>query len=63
MNNKVCISVTANPPSPIEAFTSEVFASITEAVKELNLQQPLITKCCKGERRSTGGYCWEYVID
>ena len=33
MNNKACISATANPPSPIEAFTSEVFATADIAVR------------------------------
>ena len=37
------------------------FNSIAEAVKELNLNQSLISKCCKGERGSTGGFKWEYI--
>lgn len=38
-----------------------IFNSIAEAAKELNLQQSLISKCCAGERNSTGGLKWEYI--
>ena len=38
-----------------------VFESISDAVKELNLKQSLISKCCAGERKSTGGFRWEYI--
>ena len=39
----------------------KIFNSIIEAAEELNLHQPLITKCCRGERRTTGGFKWEYI--
>lgn len=38
-----------------------VFKSASEAAKILGLQQPLIVKCCKGERKSTGGFKWSYI--
>lgn len=38
-----------------------IFNSIAEAVRELNLKQSLISKCCTGERNSTGGFKWEYI--
>ena len=32
MSNKVCISATSNPPSPLDAFISEAFATADIAV-------------------------------
>lgn len=37
------------------------YSSITEAVKELGLNDSLICKCCNGERKTTGGYRWSYI--
>lgn len=37
------------------------FDSITDAASALDLHIPLITKCCKGERKTTGGYHWSYA--
>lgn len=39
-----------------------VFQSITDAANLLNLHKSLITKCCNGERKSTGGYRWAYLF-
>ena len=33
MSNKVCSSATANPPSPLDAFISEAFATVDIAVR------------------------------
>lgn len=37
--------------------------SIASAAKYLNLKAPLITKCAKGERKTTGGFVWKYLKD
>lgn len=31
-----------------------------EAAKILNIHEPNICKCCRGERKTTGGYIWRY---
>lgn len=41
--------------SPIKTF-----ASATEAAEELGLFQTLISKCCAGLRKSTGGFRWAF---
>ena len=34
--------------------------SAYEAMRELGIAQSSICKCCKGERKSAGGYIWKY---
>ena len=41
--------------------TGEVFDSIKEASEKYGLLPTHITRVCKGKRKSTGGYHWEYV--
>lgn len=41
--------------------TNEVFASVKEAAVKYNLKDTNITRVCKGRRKSTGGFRWEYV--
>ena len=36
------------------------WASAMEAQSELGIAQSNICKCCKGERKSAGGYVWKY---
>ena len=38
-----------------------IFDSIREAGRKNNINQSHITKCCKGNLRTTGGYKWRYV--
>lgn len=50
---------------PILQFTLDnefikYWDSATTASKELNLSQGNITQCCKGERKTYGGYIWRY---
>lgn len=40
--------------------TNEVFFSINEASRKYNLIVQNIHKCCKGERKTCGGYHWGY---
>lgn len=37
------------------------FPSVKEAARVLSLQQANISKVCRGERRSAGGYKWAYA--
>jgi hypothetical protein len=39
----------------------EIFDSIADAVRKLNLQSSNIYKVCNGKRNTTGGYIFEYV--
>lgn len=53
----------------VSAFTTDgifykTFNSIVEATRELNLsnsQRVHISDCCKGKRKSCGGYIWKYA--
>lgn len=36
------------------------FDYIRNAQKELNIDESSISKCCRGERKSAGGYIWKY---
>ena len=38
------------------------WASATEAQRELGIRQSNICACCKGERKSAGGYAWKYAV-
>lgn len=38
------------------------FPSATAAAEQLGLQSSLISACCIGKRKSTGGYRWAFVI-
>ena len=41
--------------------TGEVFDSIKAAGEKYNIEPTHITRVCKGRRKSTGGFRWEYV--
>lgn len=41
--------------------TGEIFDSIKEASEKHNVKATHITRVCKGKRKKTGGYRWEYV--
>lgn len=41
--------------------TGEVFDTIKEAAGKYNIIPTHITRVCRGKRKSTGGYHWEYV--
>ena len=36
------------------------FYSISHAARELNLHKGHISKICRGQRKSTGGFSWKY---
>lgn len=40
----------------------QTYPSATNAAEELGLQQALISKCCNGQRKSTGGYRWAFLL-
>ena len=41
--------------------TGEIFNSIKEAGLKYNIEPTHITRVCKGKRKTSGGYRWEYV--
>lgn len=40
---------------------NKVFENATEASKELHIDAGAILKCCRGERKTCGGYRWNFV--
>ncbi len=48
--------------TPVLCVEREViFDNATEAGKSLNLDSSAILKCCRGERKTCGGYRWNFV--
>ena len=41
--------------------TDEIFNSIREAAEKYNIAATHITRVCRGRRKRTGGFHWEYV--
>ncbi len=39
----------------------KTFNDATEAARELNLNSSAILKCCRGERKTCGGYHWKFI--
>lgn len=39
-----------------------IFASITEASKKTGIHKGCISRACKMQGYTAGGYCWEYVV-
>ena len=48
---------------PIKDYEDTVYKSAHDAAKQLNLHSGSITKCCKGKRKSTGGYQFKYYTE
>ena len=51
----------AKPVRCIELNT--IYPSAIEAARCLNLDNSSIGKVCRGKRKRTGGYHWEYVVE
>lgn len=41
--------------------TGAVYAAVREAGAKLGIDDGCIVRCCKGQRKTAGGYHWEYV--
>ena len=37
------------------------FQSVSEASRKTGISKTCISRCCRGERKSTGGYKWKYI--
>ena len=49
-------------PKPVRCIElNTIYPSAAEAARCLNIDSSLISRVCRGERRRTGGYHWEYV--
>lgn len=47
-------------------YTGKLFAefdSTRQAAQEMNLSQQNISACCRGKRRTAGGFIWEYISE
>ena len=40
---------------------NKVFSSTIEAAHQLGIDQGSISKCCRGKRKTCGGYTWRYI--
>ena len=49
LNNVYCIEL------------DRIFNDATEAAKQLNIDSSAILKCCRGERKTCGGYHWNFI--
>jgi hypothetical protein len=38
----------------------KIWGCINDAERQLKIHQSNIIKCCRGERKTTGGYQWKY---
>lgn len=47
----------------INVDTGEIFNSIKEASDKYRINSTHISRVCKGKRRTTGGYHWEYYSE
>lgn len=50
---------------PVEQYTLSMefvaeYPSIKEAERQTGIHNSIISKCCRGERKSAGGYKWKY---
>ena len=49
-------------PKPVRCIElNTIYPSASEAARSLNLHRSSIGKVCRGERKTAGGYHWEYV--
>lgn len=48
---------------PVRNSNGQKFSSIKKASKQLNLNAPQISHCCKGRAKTCGGIFWEYDLD
>lgn len=39
----------------------QIFSSIKEASKNIKIPDSNISACCKGKRKTAGGYAWKYI--
>lgn len=59
-NNSYGIHAISNKPIYCREL-DKTFRSAREAARTLNLNYKSIRGCCRGERKTTGGYHWQYV--
>lgn len=50
----------------VQQFSKELkllceYVSVSEAERKTGIYNPNIVKCCKGERKTAGGYIWKYT--
>ena len=58
-NHRVCKKVIQINKDTKEII--KIYNSITEASKELKINDSTISKCCKGKYKTSGGYIWKYA--
>lgn len=60
-NHGTCVARSSSKRSKRVSNGIETFESISEAERQTGVSNPNIVKCCKGIRKSAGGYKWSYV--
>jgi len=46
-----------------DGIAHRVYPSITDAYMSVGVCTSDIVKCCRGKRKSAGGFTWEYIRD
>ena len=41
----------------------KIWDSLSDVTRELGINTGNISECCKGKRKSAGGFVWKYVED
>ena len=50
-------------PKPVKCIeTGQIYKSVSSAAKDMGLNSSNIIKVCNGERKTTGGLHWEYIL-
>lgn len=57
------ISKASKTVKVVNLDTKEVFNSVNEAAKKYNIIPTHISRVCRGKRKHTGGYRWQYYSE
>lgn len=62
-NGKVYIGITSKPVLQLDACGNiiQAYLSISSAAMQLNIDGGDIGRCCKGKRKTAGGFVWEFA--
>jgi hypothetical protein len=56
-------SANSSKPRPVIRNGWKRYPSVIAAAKDVEVDYTNIVRCCRGERKSAGGYTWEYDVE